>query len=1069
MKSAIKVLVASIAVLFTCSAWAAKQTVDGVEYTYTISSGKSKITNVNIGTVKYVEIPTSLGGYPVRAIGDDAFSSKFMYSVEIPDGVTSIGNGAFADCDELESVTIPDSVTMIDDLAFVNCTVLERVTIPDGLMTLGVDVFYGCGALKEVYLPAKFVTADVMAKYFRECPADMAIATSANVGGLGWHYKIINGKAEICYDDDADAPTIPKATSGAVVIPDTFGGFPVTSIGWGAFAECGQLTSVSIPGTVTSIGDEAFYECYKLESLTIPPSVTSIGDDAFSDCWRLPLVVPDTVTSIGDGAFWGCEAMADANGFVIVRGVLHYYTDLGYDVVIPDSVTRIGSRAFSSCWIDSVTIPSSVTSIGDFAFRNCSIPDSIDIPASVESIGTGAFWGCEALADKDGFVIVRGVLYYYAGDAAAVTIPGGVTGISANAFRDNDSIESVTIPASVTSIGQMAFLDCKNLTVATIPSSVTSIGHYAFYDKTMLSVPLKTVHVEMGDTDRVKDLLTKSRHNVSGITFKPDVAAPHTVTFNANGGSVSPATRLVTSGMALGILPEAMLYGYALDGWFTAPEGGVKITETTVVTADVTYYAHWTKMMEVTFNANGGSVFPATRFVRGGMAIGALPEPVLAGYLFVGWFASLSGGEEITAATIVTADATVYARWTEVTASTWFTRRDEALAEAKRTGKKVFLIRGRDTCGNTMFTKNTSCEDPAVKAKLIAKCVLWYCNIDGAYGDESKRYKSESSTLPLVCVIDPNDAEHFLKRSNGPLTADQVLALIADIPYPAVSGPGTVDPEAVDPFYPGDLSCYQVLNPADIWDPFRASKAVTLMGVAYFCCDVVGIVELKIGKLKNYQGKVSGSVTSLDGKKYTIKSQKCSFGDNLASSLNLEVKGLGSMRIAIGSIGGANVFSGSLGKNKWHVQTGNVGGNWGKGRAAATVDIGDVSVFAGTVLEDLLPINEVATVSRGRWSFAKAASVKWAKPKAGQTAVMQDATGKGLVVDTSKGKTNLSGLKLTYTPKSGIFKGSFKVYALNGARLNKYTMSVNGVVVDGIGYGRATCKRPVVAWKILVE
>ena len=68
-----------------------------------------------------------------------------------------------------------------------------------------------------------------------------------------------------------------------------------------------------------------------------------------------------------------------------------------------------------------------------------------------------------------------------------------------------------------------------------------------------------------------------------------------------------------------------------------------------------------------------------------------------------------------------------------------------------------------------------------------------------------------------------------------------------------------------------------------------------------------------------------------------------------------------------------------------------------------------------------------------------------------------------LDVNTAKGN-NASGLKLTYTAKTGVFKGSFKAYALetsNGKmKLKKYTVNVTGVVVDGKGYGQATCKKP---------
>ena len=169
---------------------------------------------------------------------------------------------------------------------------------------------------------------------------------------------------------------------------------------------------------------------------------------------------------------------------------------------------------------------------------------------------------------------------------------------------------------------------------------------------------------------------------------------------------------------------------------------------------------------------------------------------------------------------------------------------------------------------------------------------------------------------------------------------------------------------------------------------------------------------------------------------------------------------------------GGEQFAGSLGK--YHVQSAAVGGNWSKGGAKAYVDTTAAALPAGTQ-EKLLPAGEPVAAANGKWSFAKAASIKWAKPKSGAALpeIYDDEAQKGLVVDTSAGKTNLSGLKLTYVPKKGTFKGSFKVYALEGAgkarKLKKYTVNVSGVVVAGVGYGQATLKKPAAAWAVRVD
>ena len=1041
MNKIIKVLAACVAVMLSCAAWAKTYTqsayTNGRQWWYYLdSSGNAIIEHENSGSTYTaaistsatgtITVPDSLDGYPVVGIGSKAFyNCNKITKVTIQEGVTDIDFAAFYNCHQLaevnlpsslktigmyafgycigledinftvpgnmekiyayafthcwalESVTIPQTVTTIGAYAFENCKVLDAIAIPAAVTFLGNNAFKDCESLDEVTLPASLVAADVKDRCFSGCSEDLEISSSAVSGGLTWHFKVVDGGAEICYNDEDDEATIPDTTSGAIAIPDTLGGLPVTSIGEEAFVFCDMLTSVTIPATVTSIGDWAF-----------------------EDCSSMVLTVPDTVTSIGDAAFQGCDAMADENGFVIVRGVLHHYTDKDYEVVVPDGVTRIGAYAFFDCDVEGVTIPSSVTSIGFGAFRRCEYLEYVDIPASVTSIESGAFWGCESLADDDGLVIVRDVLYYYDGAADTVTIPSGVTEVSDGAFMDNTWVENVIFPASVTRIGVQAFCNCDALTEATIPSGVTEIGTYAFFDFVYSGTcPLKKVHVEAGDVERVKNLLIASRHNVDGITFVQDVAAPCVVTFNANGGTVSPATRLVTKGAALGILPEPARGGYAFGGWFTAAEGGEEVLPTLVVNADATYYAHWT----------------------------------------------------------------------EVSAYTWFTKRAEAFAEAKRTGKKVFMICGYDECGNTMYTKNVACEDPTVKAKLVAKCVLWYTNCNTQPDENIYYWPTGTFALPVVCVIDPANDKGFLVRKTGLQEAADIIAMLADIPYPSSDSPA-LDPETIDPLNPGDLPWYAVINAKDIWDPIRTTKAETLRGVAYYGAEVVGVIELKVGKVnaKNKTTRVSGSITLLStGKKHTITAKPIVVGD-MAASVSLVVRGLGGMNIALGSIGGKDVFAGALGK--WHVQSANVGGAWNKAGATAEVAVGDVSAFGAGVLADLLPTNEVAAVTRGKWAFAKAATVKYAKPKANQpTYTLPDAAGKALVIDTSKGKTNFSGLKLTYTPKTGMFKGSFKVFALQAGKLKKFTMNVNGVVVDGVGHGYATCKKPSVTWTVSVQ
>ena len=90
---------------------------------------------------------------------------------------------------------------------------------------------------------------------------------SATIGGTACNYAVSSAGATL---GDGNSPAIPTTTVGAVAIPSTLGGQPVTSIGVRAFSGCSGLTSVTIPDSVTSIGDEAFSGCSGLTTLYLP-------------------------------------------------------------------------------------------------------------------------------------------------------------------------------------------------------------------------------------------------------------------------------------------------------------------------------------------------------------------------------------------------------------------------------------------------------------------------------------------------------------------------------------------------------------------------------------------------------------------------------------------------------------------------------------------------------------------------------------------------------------------------------------------------------------------------------
>lgn len=146
-------------------------------------------------------------------------------------------------------------------------------------------------------------------------------------------------------------------------------------------------------------------------------------------------------------------------------------------------------------------------------------------------------------------------------------------------------------------------------------------------------------------------------------------ATQYTVTFNANGGTVSPSSMTIMYNDQYGSLPVPVKIGYAFDGWYTSLDYTDEVTETDVylLETDSTIYAKWSVgTYTVTFDANGGTVSPSTKSVTYNSAYGTLPTPTRAGYAFNGWFTSISGGTEVTSTTIYTvgANTTIHAQWT---------------------------------------------------------------------------------------------------------------------------------------------------------------------------------------------------------------------------------------------------------------------------------------------------------------------------------------------------------------------------------------------------------------------
>jgi hypothetical protein len=529
------------------------------QYDYTTNNGAITIAEYT-GPGGTVIIPGAINGLPVTVIGETAFagcsglvgltipnsvtnigtdaflSDTALTSLTIGNGVASVGGGAFAYCSSLASLTIPNGVTDIANWAFEYCTNLTSVTIGSGVATIGDYAFRGCTNLTGVYFQGSAPGAD--ASVFEDDGTATVYYLSGTTGWgatfAGLPAVLLNPqRGPLNYTTNHGTITITKYTSsgGAVAVPGTINGLPVTRIGEQAFFNCTNLTSVTFPNSLTTIEDSAFAGCTSLATVTFPNSLVSIGDYAFRDCTNLTGVyfqgsAPGAGASVFDGdgratvyymfgtAGWGATfaglpavllnppqgqfSYTTNNGTITIAK----YMGSGGTATVPSTingllVTCIGEQAFFGCAsLDGVIMPNTVTSIEDWAFANCTSLAGVTIPNSVSNIGNSAFYDCSRLT--------------------SITIPGSVGNIGDGAFEWCSRLEAITvgplnsvyssldgvlfdksqttllaypagkagtsytIPASVTRIGDQAFWYCVGLASATIGNSVTEIGDGAF-------------------------------------------------------------------------------------------------------------------------------------------------------------------------------------------------------------------------------------------------------------------------------------------------------------------------------------------------------------------------------------------------------------------------------------------------------------------------------------------------------------------------------------------------------------------------------------------------------------
>lgn len=239
---------------------------------------------------------------------------EFSGKITIPDGVTEIDAAAFADCGMATSITIPESVIYVSQDAFKDCASLEEIIVSEGnpsyysydgvlytsQKTEAPELNHGYEAYYDLYICPLGKKGDL------EIPGGLMRFDGALLSGCGG-ITTISGKSYSfltedtddvllsCYIGMASVVRCPPGKAGDVVFGNNLSVMRYVSVEPYSFANCSQITSVTLPDAITSIGEGAFMGCTSLKSVVIPESVTKIAPFAFDGCPDIMVIYKDSI------------------------------------------------------------------------------------------------------------------------------------------------------------------------------------------------------------------------------------------------------------------------------------------------------------------------------------------------------------------------------------------------------------------------------------------------------------------------------------------------------------------------------------------------------------------------------------------------------------------------------------------------------------------------------------------------------------------------------------------------------------------------------------------------------
>ncbi len=401
------------------------------------------------------DVPNSIGGKKVTAIGETAFQSRVsLIQVNIPDSVTFIDPRAFLGARKLSTILVSGSnkayksengvLYSRDGTTLVYCppkNTQSTFDVPNGVTRIGDYAFYGQAdeGISGVEFPKGLVEIGNRAFYGINNSSFTSLSFPNSLKKIG------------------DYAFAYVASSSEGVLQQISWGTGVEEIGYAAFFGQYFKNEFIVPSSVKIIRERAFSNCSAITKITLPAGI-EVLEPGFAAYAQGVSEVAIAGTGANEHYKVVNNTVYSADGKILVYSPANR-TDSSIEVL--DGVTQIADYGFyCNKFVKSITLPNTVTSLGKESFREVYGLSNFVMPNSVLTIGEDCFSGCSSLS--------------------SITLGTGLTKLPRYSLSET-GLTQINIPSNIITIEDSVFYNCTKLATVNFAEGLEEIGSGAFY------------------------------------------------------------------------------------------------------------------------------------------------------------------------------------------------------------------------------------------------------------------------------------------------------------------------------------------------------------------------------------------------------------------------------------------------------------------------------------------------------------------------------------------------------------------------------------------------------------